>query len=87
MALNIELVPDLTSCIETVARRAHEQTVKELLATDVPDETLAEKAETLRFFLERVNLRQLRAESEKYLIEGKEIPVRSCSAATFKLSW
>lgn len=71
--MTIELVPDLSHCIETVARREHEQTVKKLLVTDVPDEGLIEKAEALRLFLEGTDLRRLRAESEEHLIEGREV--------------
>ena len=73
MTLTIELVPDLSHCIETVARREHEQTVKELLVADVPEVTLTEKAEVLRLFLEGADLRKLRAESEKHLLEGREV--------------
>jgi len=73
MTLIIELVPDLSYCIETVARREHEKTVKELLVADVPDEILTEKAEALRLFLEGADLRKLRAESEKHLIEGRKV--------------
>jgi len=73
MAIIIELVPDLSNCIETVARREHRQTVKELLVTDVPDDAITEKAEALRLFLEGTDLRRLRAESEEHLIEGREV--------------
>ena len=73
MTLTVELIPDLSHCIETVARQEHEQTVKELLVSDVPDEVLTEKAETLRLFLEGADLKRLRAESERYLVEGREV--------------
>ena len=73
MVTTIELVPDLSHCIETIARREHKQTVKEMLGADVLDEVLAEKAEILRLFLNGTDLRRLRAESEKHLIEGREV--------------
>ena len=69
----IELVPDLSSCIETVARREHERTAQELLSTERPSEELMERAETLRLFLETADLRGLRAESEKHLLEGRKV--------------
>jgi len=69
----IELVPDLSSCIETVARREHERTAQELLSTEAPSEELMDRAETLRLFLESADLRGLRAESEKHLLEGREV--------------
>ena len=69
----IVLVPDLSSCIETVAKREHEEVVKKLLAADEPDEVLVESAEILRAFLETADLRGLRATSEKHLIEGRKV--------------
>ena len=69
----IELAPDLSSCIETVAKREHEEVVKKLLAVAEPDPALVEKAETLRAFLESADLKGLRAESEKHLVEGRKV--------------
>ena len=69
----IELVPDLSSCIETTARREHERVTQELLSTEAPSEELMDRAETLRLFLETADLRGLRAESEKHLLEGREV--------------
>jgi len=69
----IELVPDLSSCIETIARREHERVAQELLATESPSEELMDRAEALRLFLETADLRRLRAESEKHLLEGREV--------------
>ncbi len=69
----IELVPDLSSCIETVARREHERVAQELLSTEAPSEELMDRAETLRLFLETADLRGLRAESEKHLLEGRKV--------------
>ena len=69
----IELVPDLSSCIETVAKREHEEVVRKLLAAGEPDEALVEQAETLRLFLESADLRRLRATSEKHLVEGRKV--------------
>ena len=69
----IELVPDLSSCIQTLAKREHEAAVKKLLAADKPDQALVERAEVLRVFLETADLRSLRAESEKHLVEGLEV--------------
>ena len=69
----IELIPDLSSCIETVARREHERAAQELLSTEAPCEELMDRAETLRLFLETADLRGLRAESEKHLLEGRKV--------------
>lgn len=69
----IELTPDLSSCIETVARREYNDITRTLLTTTSRDETLVEKAEALRLFLETADFRKLRAESEKHLLNGKKV--------------
>jgi len=72
----IELVPDLSSCIETVAKREYADTTKKLLASERYDTGLAEKAEVLRAFLENADLRKLRSESEKHLLSGRRVVFR-----------
>jgi len=69
----IELIPDLSSCIETVARREYNDATRALMTATSPDEALVEKAEVLRLFLETADFRKLRAESEKYLVAGKRV--------------
>jgi hypothetical protein len=41
--LHVELVPDLSHCIETVARGEYENTLKKLLGTEVTNEELEER--------------------------------------------
>ncbi len=69
----IELIPDLSSCIETVARHEYNDITRTLMTTTSRDETLVEKAEVLRLFLETADFRKLRAESEKYLLNGQKV--------------
>jgi len=69
----IELTPDLSSCIETVARREYNEATRTLLTDTSPDETIREKAEILRLFLETADFRKLRAESEKHLLNGEKV--------------
>ena len=69
--LKIELVPDLTHCIETVAKREHAAVLKQLLTPGKVNKELEEKLEILRLFLERVDFKQLRSKSEKQLMEGR----------------
>ena len=71
--LQIELVPDLDYCIETVARREHAAVLKQLLTPGKGNKELEEKLEILRLFLERVDFKPLRAESERQLIEGRRV--------------
>ncbi|UCB42148.1 MAG: hypothetical protein JSV77_06665 [Dehalococcoidales bacterium] len=69
----IELIPDLSSCIETVTRREYTDVTRTLLTTTSHDETLREKAELLRLFLESADFRKLRSESEGHLLNGKKV--------------
>ena len=50
--LKIELVPDLSNCIETVAKREYSEIVRQLLAIVEGNKELYERAELLRSFLE-----------------------------------
>lgn len=72
----IELVPDLSSCIETVAKREYADVTKRLLASEKLDTGLAEKAEVLRTFLKNADIRKLRSESEKHLLIGRQVVFR-----------
>jgi len=69
--LKIELVPDLEHCVETLARKKYAELTRILLEKEAGDEETGEKLEILRLFLETADFKKLRAESEKYLAEGK----------------
>ena len=71
--LKIELVPDITHCIETVAKREHAAVVKQLLTPGKGSIEGEEKLEILRLFLETADFKQLRSESERELVEGKKV--------------
>ena len=74
--LQIELVPDIDHCIETVARREYNGIVGQLLSSGKGKRRLIEntqKAELLRNFLETADFKRLRSESEKHLIEGRDV--------------
>ena len=64
--LRVELVPDLSHCIETVAKREHKAVSKQLLTPGQRNKELEEKLEILRLFLETADFKKLRAESEKH---------------------
>lgn len=68
--VQVELVPDLSHCIETVAKNEYRAAMAKLLAAGETDEDLQQRLELLRLFLETADFRTLRRESEKYLIEG-----------------
>lgn len=71
--LQIELAPDLSHCIETVARREYSETMRKLLATGQESGELQERIELLRLFLKTMDFKELRRESEKYLAGGKKV--------------
>ena len=69
----IELIPDLKHCIETVANREYATVLRQLLTPEKGNKELEEKVEILRLFLESADFKQLRAESERRLVEGKKV--------------
>jgi len=71
--LRIELVPDLDHCIETIARRKHAEFSQRLLGSEAGNSEMEEKLEILRLFLETADFRKLRSESEKRLVNGRNV--------------
>ena len=71
--LKIELIPDLTHCIETVAKREHAAVSKQLLAPGAVNRELEEKLEILKLFLESVDFKQLRVDSERQMMAGRRV--------------
>jgi len=71
--VEMELIPDLSHCIETVARREHDNLVKSYFQAGRGDAEFEEKVELLRSFLESADFKKLRRESEGYLLNGENI--------------
>lgn len=71
--LQIELIPDLSHCIETIAKREYRETLRKLLASEEGNKELQERVEVLRAFLETMDFKKLRRESEKHLMRGREV--------------
>ncbi len=71
--LELELVPTLSQCIETVARKRHEETVRQLLTFGKHNQKLLQTSALLKNFLETADFKKLRAESEALLTEGREV--------------
>ena len=69
----VELIPELTHCIETVAKNEYRETLRQLLAASEGTEELEEKVELLRIFLETMDFNKLRRESEKHLLQGRKV--------------
>ena len=71
--MQIELVPDLTHCVETMARKEYQSLVRNYLQEGKDDAEFQGKIELLRSFLETADFRKLRGESEAYLLKGKKV--------------
>jgi len=72
----IELEPNLSNCIETLAKREYEKALSTILRAGTEDEELSERLEVLRLFLESTDFGALRSRYEKYLEEGKKVKFR-----------
>jgi len=70
---SIELFPDLSRCIETTARQEFWNSVTQYVEGGGNDRKLENKIELLGSFLESADFKKLRSESEKYLVEGKQV--------------
>ena len=73
MAVVIKLAPTFKSCIETTAKREYWKYVHEYLKMQVEDKGLEERIELLRGFLETANFAELSSQSEKHLMDGKQV--------------
>ena len=70
--LKIELIPDIENCVQHLIKNEYENILRQLLAGE-GDRQLKEKIELLTMLLEKMDLKQLRQESEKYLCTGKNV--------------
>ncbi len=71
--MKVELVPDISCCIETVAKREFHDAMSLLLSADTADVELKAKAEILERFMRTADFRKLRSESEVHLRQGKKV--------------
>jgi hypothetical protein len=70
--MRIELLPSLSHCIETTAKQEFRKSVDEYMEKQ-GDKQLEDRIELLKAFLESMDFRELRRESEKHLVEGKKV--------------
>lgn len=71
--MEIKLEPNLSHCIETVAKREYERVLSLLLRANEEDSELAEALELLRLFLESADFGRLRSLSEDLFLDGKRV--------------
>ncbi len=70
---HIELCPDLSRCIQTVAREEFWASVNTLMASEQESEDLQQRVELLRAFLESMDFKELRRQSEEHLTQGQRV--------------
>ncbi len=69
----VELFPSLSHCIETVAKEEYWSSVNKFMEDEQEDKELQQRIELLKAFLESMDFRKLRRESEKHLMQGKTV--------------
>lgn len=69
----VELCPDLSRCIQTVAREEFWASVNTLMASEQENEDLQQRVELLRAFLESMDFKELRRQSEEHLTQGQRV--------------
>jgi len=75
----IELFPSLSQCIETTASKEFWNSVNQYMEGGQKDSKLEDRIKLLKAFLESMDFRKLRNQSERYLVEGKRVK--------FVISW
>jgi hypothetical protein len=74
----IELFPSLSHCIETTAREEFWDSVNQYMEGGQEDKKLEGRIELLKAFLESMDFKKLRSQSEKHLIEGRKVKFVIC---------
>ena len=69
---HIELLPDLSHCIETRAKQEYSATMSRIMAGDQLPE-LEQRLELLKAFLEEADFSRLRRDSEEHLTQGRKV--------------
>jgi hypothetical protein len=75
----IELSPSLSHCIETTAREEFWNSVSQYMETGQENRRLEGRIQLLKAFLESMDFRKLRSQSERYLVKGRKVK--------FVISW
>lgn len=82
----VELLPDLSSCVQTRARQAYTAAMNKIVSGDASP-VLEDRLELLKVFLEEADFSRLRRESEEHLTQGRKVKfVLSRSAGSGKWS-
>jgi hypothetical protein len=71
-ATQIELLPDLSHCVETRAKHEYTATMSRILSGD-QSPGLEERLDLLKTFLETADFSRLRRESEEHMMQGQRV--------------
>jgi hypothetical protein len=71
-ATRIELLPDLSHCVQTRAKQEYAGTMSKIMSGDQSPE-LETRLELLKAFLEEADFSRLRRESEEHLAQGRKV--------------
>ncbi len=74
--MEITLEPNLSHCIETVAKNEYERVLAILLRAREEDRELEDTLELLRLFLESADFGSLRGACDDLLLSGRRVRVR-----------
>ena len=74
----VELFPSLSDCIEATARDEFWNSANQYMEGEQKDKRLEEKIELLKAFLESAEFRKLRRDSERHLLQGKNVTFVIC---------
>lgn len=69
----IELLPSLSHCIETIAREEFWSLVNKYMESVQEDKEVENNIKLLKAFLESMDFKRLRRESEEHLTQGRTI--------------
>jgi len=69
---HIELLPDLSHCVQTRARQEYAATMSKIMSGD-DSPGLEPRLELLKAFLEEADFSRLRRESEEHLTQGRKV--------------
>ena len=70
--ITIELVPDLSHCVQTRARQEYTATMSRIMSGD-ESPGLEPRLELLKAFLEEADFSRLRRQSEELLTKGRKV--------------
>jgi hypothetical protein len=71
-ATRIELLPDLSHCVQTRARQEYTAVMSRIMSGD-ESSGLEDRLELLKSFLEEADFSRLRRESEAHLTQGRRV--------------